>query len=678
MVLRVDEVAAAQKRVALVIGNAAYQHTGPLANPGNDAADMAAILERLGFTVFLRLDLDKAGMDRAVREFAMALDDAEAGVFFFAGHGLEVSGVNYLVPVDAKLSTAAALDFEMVRLELVQGTMERATSTSVLFIDACRDNPLARNLARALGTRSTQIGRGLAAIDSGIGTLVSFSTKPGYVALDGAGRNSPFAAALVKAIATPGEDLTGILISVRNEVQTVTRGKQVPWENSALRARFYFSPPKAVVEVPKVPPTPPAKDEAKSGAKKPPSEVASAKPPPATGLADCPDDFRAFVDSKERLACTCSAEATKRGYVRGMNVYTANSSVCRAALHAGAVAKKGGSVTLIPEPARKAYPGVTRNGVTSYNDDASEGSFRFADVAVFTDCPDDFKALVDTTERLACTCSAEATKRGYVRGMNVYTANSSVCQAALHAGAVAKKGGSVTLIPEPARKAYPGVTRNGVTSYNDDASEGSFRFAGVAAFTDCPDDFKALVDTTERLVCTCSAEATKRGYVRGMNVYTANSSVCQAALHAGAVTKMGGQATLIPEPARKAYPGVTRNGVTSYNDDASEGSFRFADVAAFTDCPDDFKAFTGSTERLTCTCSVEATGRGYVRGLDVYTANSSVCRAALHAGVVTKKGGSVTLIPEAGRKTYAGVTRNGVISYNDEASEGSFRFAAPK
>src|SRR5215468_12457166 len=127
---------------------------------------------------------------------------------------MQVGGSNYLVPVDAELANTAALDFEMVRLDLVQRTMERETATNVLFLDACRDNPLARNLARAMGTRSTDIGRGLAAAESGVGTLISFSTQPGNVALDGTGRNSPFAGALVKHITQPTEDLSTLLIRV--------------------------------------------------------------------------------------------------------------------------------------------------------------------------------------------------------------------------------------------------------------------------------------------------------------------------------------------------------------------------------------------------------------------------------------------------------------------------------
>jgi len=226
--------AQAEKRVALVIGNSAYQHTPKLINPKNDATDMAAALKRHGFQVLDGFDLDKAELDKKIRDFASALSSAQVGVFFYAGHGLQVSGHNYLVPIDAQLSTASALDFEMVRLDLVHRTMEREAQTNILFLDACRDNPLARNLARAMGTRSTEIGRGLAHVESGVGTLISFSTQPGNVALDGTGRNSPFAGALVRQLSSTTDDLSAILIAVRNDVMKETQRKQVPWEHSAL------------------------------------------------------------------------------------------------------------------------------------------------------------------------------------------------------------------------------------------------------------------------------------------------------------------------------------------------------------------------------------------------------------------------------------------------------------
>ena len=186
-------------------------------------------------------DLDKASLERKIRDFAAALSDSDAGVFFYAGHGLQVAGRNYLVPVDAELATAESIEFEMVQLDVIQRIMERHTTTNILFLDACRNNPFARNLARAMGTRSVEIARGLAPVESGVGTLISFSTQPGNVASDGAGRNSAFAGALVKRVANSNEDLSAILIDVRNDVRKQTENKQVPWEHSALTGKFYFS-----------------------------------------------------------------------------------------------------------------------------------------------------------------------------------------------------------------------------------------------------------------------------------------------------------------------------------------------------------------------------------------------------------------------------------------------------
>ena len=154
-----SDTALAEKRVALVIGNSAYQHATPLVNPVNDAEDMAATLQGLGFEVTKGTDLDKPALDRMVSEFASALKGAKLALFFYAGHGIQVAGENYLVPVDAKLKSASALDFEAVRLDLIQRSMERETDANVLFLDACRDNPLSRNLARSMGTRSAAIGR---------------------------------------------------------------------------------------------------------------------------------------------------------------------------------------------------------------------------------------------------------------------------------------------------------------------------------------------------------------------------------------------------------------------------------------------------------------------------------------------------------------------------------------
>ncbi|WP_170937070.1 MULTISPECIES: caspase domain-containing protein [Rhodomicrobium] len=234
---------ASEGRVALVIGNAAYRNASVLDNPRNDAVDMAAAAEKLGFKVIRGLDLDKSGMDRTIRQFAEALRGASVGMFFYAGHGLQVGGKNYLVPVDAELKTAESLDFEMVGLDVVQRVMEAATETNLLFVDACRDNPLSRNLARAMGTRSAAIGSGLTAQEAGAGTLISFSTQPGNVALDGVrSRNSPYAGALVKHITAQGKDLPAVLVQVRREVMAATGKRQIPWEHSALTAEIMLAP----------------------------------------------------------------------------------------------------------------------------------------------------------------------------------------------------------------------------------------------------------------------------------------------------------------------------------------------------------------------------------------------------------------------------------------------------
>ncbi|HKD57413.1 MAG TPA: caspase domain-containing protein [Hyphomicrobiaceae bacterium] len=234
--------AAAEKRVALVVGNSAYVHANALPNPANDAADMARALAEVGFDVILGLDLNKQAFDGKVRDFARALEKADVALFFYAGHGLQASGRNHLVPVDAKLQVERDLDFEAILLDFVLKQMEldREGKTNIVFLDACRDNPLARNLARSMGTRSAAIGQGLAQVQTGVGTFIAYSTQPGNVALDGEGRNSPFTEALARGLRLPDRNLTAVMIEVRKEVLAATGGKQVPWDHSALTGDFYF------------------------------------------------------------------------------------------------------------------------------------------------------------------------------------------------------------------------------------------------------------------------------------------------------------------------------------------------------------------------------------------------------------------------------------------------------
>lgn len=222
------------KRVALVIGNGAYQHNTRLTNPANDAADIAQALRKLGFEVVEGRDLDKRGMEDKIREFGRKLDRAELALFYYAGHGLQVSGKNYLLPVDGKLERPADLHFDTIDVHFVLAQMESDQRVNLIFLDACRDNPLARTLARTLGTRSGSVGQGLASIQSGLGTMIGYATQPDAVALDGDGRNSPFTAAMVKHLATPGLEIGTLMRRVRADVVAATKGRQVPWDHSSL------------------------------------------------------------------------------------------------------------------------------------------------------------------------------------------------------------------------------------------------------------------------------------------------------------------------------------------------------------------------------------------------------------------------------------------------------------
>ena len=237
--LFVANVANASKRVALVIGNSAYKNAAPLKNPRNDAEDLAAKLSSLGFDVVGGFDLDSRGFRDKVREFGEKLRGAEVAMFFYAGHALQVNGRNFLAPVNTDIRHEGDLDFETIPMDFVQRQMERETKTVLLFLDACRDNPLARNLRKS--SRSTGNVRGLARdTNSSEGTFIAFATQPNNVALDGDGRNSPFTTALLSNIDRPGVEISTLMTDVRRQVFEATKEQQIPWINSSLLGRFYF------------------------------------------------------------------------------------------------------------------------------------------------------------------------------------------------------------------------------------------------------------------------------------------------------------------------------------------------------------------------------------------------------------------------------------------------------
>lgn len=231
--------AIADKRVALVVGNSAYQHVARLDNPANDARLMAETLAGLGFILSgggPQLDLDDAGFRRAVQAFGRDLQGADVALFFYAGHGLQVRGVNYLIPVGANPVREADVDFQMIDINLVLRQMEGSgTRLNLILLDACRNNPFGGR-----GLRSAAAG--LAAMPPVDGTLISFATQPGNVALDGSGRNSPYTRALTEVIRRPGTGLFDAFNQVGLAVKQATGGAQVPWVSaSPISGAFQFA-----------------------------------------------------------------------------------------------------------------------------------------------------------------------------------------------------------------------------------------------------------------------------------------------------------------------------------------------------------------------------------------------------------------------------------------------------
>jgi uncharacterized caspase-like protein len=255
LLLRAD--AQQERRVALVVGNSTYEEAGALANPANDAADMAAKLHEIGFQVIEARDLGKRALERKIGEFADQLSGADVGLFFYAGHGLQVNGRNFIVPVDAKLDAAVKLTLEAVPMDEILDIMEQQTATSLVFLDACRNNPFVTSLGKEASNRSAVPLKGLAQFDSTRGSFIAFSTAPGAVAMDGAGRNSPFTAALLRHIEEPGQSINDLMIAVRRDVIAETRDTQRPWEQGSLVERFEFVPAGGAVAQSEPAPSPP-------------------------------------------------------------------------------------------------------------------------------------------------------------------------------------------------------------------------------------------------------------------------------------------------------------------------------------------------------------------------------------------------------------------------------------
>lgn len=225
-----------KRRLALVVGNSDYESVQPLKNATQDANAIADALERLGFEVTTLENVDRDDFQSAVERFSTEAEGAEATLFYFAGHGFQLNGANYLVPSDAALQSREAIEQQTLRLDWVISQLQARNRQTLVFLDACRNNPLPPSV------RGEAHLDGLAQIETGSGTFVAFATQPGNVTYDGDGDNGYFADALLEHISEPGISISDMMIRVRNSVEEMTLHRQTPWDQSSLRSQFYFSP----------------------------------------------------------------------------------------------------------------------------------------------------------------------------------------------------------------------------------------------------------------------------------------------------------------------------------------------------------------------------------------------------------------------------------------------------
>src|SRR5258708_26823730 len=268
--------ARAERRVALVIGNSAYKNASSLPNTINDSTAIAALFKSVGFEVVIsRNDRGVVDFKRSVREFLITAENADMAVVYYAGHGIEISGTNYLVPVDAKLSRDYDVDDEAVSLDRIIWALQTVRHLRLILLDACRDNPFASKL-RSAGNRATARG-GLAKIEEvSADTLVAYAAKAGSISYDGDGINSPYATALIKHLAEPGLDIRIALGRVRDDVVAMTGGRQEPFIYGSLGgATIPLVPLPAAKKV-----EPPAAPAAGARREPPPAVVAPPRPPP--------------------------------------------------------------------------------------------------------------------------------------------------------------------------------------------------------------------------------------------------------------------------------------------------------------------------------------------------------------------------------------------------------------
>lgn len=238
----------AQGRVALVIGNATYLNAPALRNSGNDADDISQQLQHLGFDVVDGRNLDGRAMRVALARFAQKLKGTDAALFYYSGHGLQMDGQNYLVPIDTPVDGNSIMPFDLVKLDDVIEALSYSTGTRLLILDACRNNPFTKSLAQRNGTRGGEVTRGLARIERTQGMLIAYSTQANMIAADGSGRNSPFTQALLRELQEPGLEVGTLFRRVAIQVNRDTQGQQMPELSVSLLGEFYLNQHESDIE----------------------------------------------------------------------------------------------------------------------------------------------------------------------------------------------------------------------------------------------------------------------------------------------------------------------------------------------------------------------------------------------------------------------------------------------
>jgi uncharacterized caspase-like protein len=238
--MREVDIQANQHRIALVIGNARYA-SGPLRNPGNDAWAVSRALKETGFQVFTYTDLNQKEMKKAIRAFGESLASGGVALFYYSGHGVQIKGSNYLIPINADIRNENDVELEAVDANYVLNEMDAAKSrVNIVVLDACRDNPLPRTFRSA--------SRGLALMNAPVGTIIAFSTSPGSVASDGSGQYGLYTQEFVKNVKTPGLPVETVFKRTLSGVKQQSGGNQIPWTSYSIEGDFYFIPPTAISE----------------------------------------------------------------------------------------------------------------------------------------------------------------------------------------------------------------------------------------------------------------------------------------------------------------------------------------------------------------------------------------------------------------------------------------------